>query len=125
MTILSIVTIVIFAVIGLVVAGFAGYYAWSTKRAFLLLCSALSIISKHQSEFGNISKDECVPRAIELANASLSDDIERFMRSDESVSTYRYSTNDFLVMTKDGDIRTFFKPKNGKIYWGYEHERNR
>ena len=38
-------TIVIFAVIGLVVAGFAGYYAWSTKRAFLLLCSALFIIT--------------------------------------------------------------------------------
>lgn len=79
---------------------------------------------KHGEEYGDISIESYVSLANELANMPVSDDVEKIVRSDGSTAIYRFSTNDFLVVTKDGSIRTFFKPKNGKEYWAYEHERN-
>ena len=80
--------------------------------------------AKHGEEYGDISTESYVSLANELVNAPASDDVEKIVRSDGSTAIYRFSTNDFLVVTKDGSIRTFFKPKNGKEYWAYEHERN-
>lgn len=79
---------------------------------------------KHGEEYGDISIESYVSLANELANMPVSDDVEKIVRSDGSTAIYRFSTNDFLVVTKGGSIRTFFKPKNGKEYWAYEHERN-
>ena len=79
---------------------------------------------KHGEEYGDISTESYVSLANELVNAPASYDVEKIVRSDGSTAIYRFSTNDFLVVTKDGSIRTFFKPKNGKEYWAYEHERN-
>lgn len=79
---------------------------------------------KHSKEYGDISIESYLSLANELANAPASDDVEKIARSDGSTAIYRFSTNDFLVVTKDGSIRTFFKPKSGKEYWAYEHERN-
>ncbi len=79
---------------------------------------------KHQNEFGNITEDDYVDLANNLANAQVSEDVEQLTRSDGSVSKYRISSNDFVVVTKEGNIRTFFKPNLGKEYWDYEHERN-
>ena len=79
---------------------------------------------KHGEEYGDISIESYLSLANELANMPVSDDVEKIVRSDGSTAIYRFSTNDFLVVTKDGSIRTFFKPKNGKEYWAYEHERN-
>lgn len=79
---------------------------------------------KHGEEYGDISIESYLSLANELANMPVSDDVEKIVRSDGSTAIYRFSTNDFLVVTKDGRIRTFFKPKNGKEYWAYEHERN-
>lgn len=79
---------------------------------------------KHIDKYGNISISEYIALANELVNAKDTDDIERIVRSDESTAIYRFSTNDFLVITKDGYIRTFFKPDDGKAYWREEHERN-
>ena len=45
-------------------------------------------------------------------------------RSDESISKYRFSTNDFVVINADGTIRTFFKPVDKEAYWQYELDRN-
>ena len=80
---------------------------------------------KHQSEFGNITRDAYVKKANALANMPLSDDVERLIRSDESISTYRYSTNEFLVITKNNEIRTYFKPISKEAYWREEHDRNK
>ena len=80
--------------------------------------------AKHGEEYGDISIESYVSLANELVNVPASDDVEKIVRSDGSTAIYRFSTNDFLVVTKDGSIRTFFKPKNGKEYWAYEHERN-
>ena len=79
---------------------------------------------KHIDKYGNISISEYIALAHELVNAQDTDDIERIVRSDESTAIYRFSTNDFLVITKDGYIRTFFKPDDGEAYWREEHERN-
>lgn len=79
---------------------------------------------KHIDKYGNISISEYIALANELVNAKDTDGIERIVRSDESTAIYRFSTNDFLVITKDGYIRTFFKPDDGEAYWREEHERN-
>ena len=79
---------------------------------------------KHGKEYGDISIESYLSLANELANMPDSEDVEKMVRSDESTAIYRFSTNDFLVLTKEGNIRTFFKPKSGKEYWIYEHERN-
>ena len=79
---------------------------------------------KHIDKYGNISISEYIALANELVNAKDTDDIERIVRSDESTAIYRFSTNDFLVITKDEYIRTFFKPDDGEAYWREEHERN-
>jgi len=79
---------------------------------------------KHGEEFGNITQEEYLIRANQLLQEPLSEDVEQLIRSDGSISRYKFSTNEFLVVTKDGAIKTFFKPADGKEYWGYEHERN-
>lgn len=79
---------------------------------------------KHKEEFEDLSEDQYIAQANELANLSPSEDVERLTRSDESVSVYRFSTNEFLVITKEGNIRTYFKPHRGADYWREEHERN-
>lgn len=79
---------------------------------------------KHQSEYGTISIPEYLRQATQLADAPLSDDVVQLRRSDNSVSKYRFSTNDFLVLNEDGTIRTFFKPEGREAYWQDELDRN-
>lgn len=80
--------------------------------------------AKHKDKFGDISVEEYLDMANQLFRATVSEDVEEIIRSDGSVSRYRFSTNEFLVVTKDGAIRTYFKPDTGEEYWRYEHERN-
>ena len=82
-------------------------------------------LKKHLGEFDGISKKEYVARAKKLRAASLSDKIEKVERSDGSISKYNKDTNEFLVINKNGTIRTYFKPADGEKYWEYEHERNK
>lgn len=82
-------------------------------------------VSKHLSEYGGISEEEYINRARKLLQSPVSDDILSLKRSDGSVSKYRISTNEFVVGTKDGHIRTAFKPKEFMAYWRKEIERNR
>lgn len=82
-------------------------------------------VSKHLAEYGDISEEEYINRARKLLQSPASDDILSLKRSDGSVSKYRISTNEFVVGTKDGHIRTAFKPKDKMDYWGDEIERNR
>ena len=82
-------------------------------------------VSKHLAEYGGISEEEYINRARKLLQSPASDDILSLKRSDGSVSKYRISTNEFVVGTKDGHIRTAFKPKDKMDNWGDEIERNR
>lgn len=79
---------------------------------------------KHREEFGDITETEYLEKANQLFYEALSKDVEQVIRSDGSISKYKFSTNEFLVITKDEKIRTYFKPVDGAEYWRYEHERN-
>lgn len=81
--------------------------------------------NKHLPEFGEISKERYLEKANELADAPPSEDVVQLVRSDGSISKYRYSTNEFVVVTADGDIRTYFKPETKGAYWDEEIERNK
>lgn len=80
---------------------------------------------KHLSEFGNISVDEYLKMANTIADTPPSDDVVQLIRSDGSISKYRFSTNEFVVITSDNKIRTYFKPRNKGDYWDEELERNK
>lgn len=80
--------------------------------------------AKHQAEYGTISIPEYLRKANELADAEVSEDVAQLKRSDGSISKYRFSTNDFVVVNADGNIRTFFKPVDKEAYWQYELDRN-
>ena len=79
---------------------------------------------KHQEEFGGITETEYLEKANQFLREPLSEDVEQLERSDGSISRYKFSTNEFLVVTKEGKLRTYFKPTGGVAYWRYEHERN-
>ena len=82
-------------------------------------------LEKHKSEFTGWTEEQYLQRAREILQAHLeSGELEEIKRSDGSVSRYRISTNEFVATTNDGNIRTFFKPKERELYWKYEHERN-
>lgn len=80
---------------------------------------------KHLSEFGEISKERYLENANALADAPLSEDIVQLVRSDGSIAKYCYSTNEFVVVTADGNIRTYFKPETKEAYWDEEIDRNK
>ena len=80
---------------------------------------------KHKDEFPGVTEKQYLERARELLQKALeAGELEEIKRSDGSVSRYSFSTNEFVATTENGNIRTFFKPRNGKKYWEEEHERN-
>lgn len=79
---------------------------------------------KHCAEFGNITEEEYLEKANQLFKEPLSEDVEQLKRSDGSISKYKFSTNEFLAVTKDNIIKTYFLPKDKEQYWRDEHERN-
>ena len=74
-------------------------------------------VKKHLAEYGDISEDEYIDRARKLLQADASDDILVLRRANGDVAKYRVSTNEFVVGTREGKIRTAFKPKRGRKYW--------
>ena len=81
--------------------------------------------NKHAKEFGKISAQEYLERANVFADTPLSDDVVQLVRSDGSISKYFFSTNEFVVVTSDGKIRTYFKPETKEAYWDEELNRNK
>lgn len=71
---------------------------------------------KHKGEFGNISKDEYLKKANDLIN-STGDDVLTKVRKNGDTLYYNKATNEFAVKTKDGFLRTFFKPSDGFEYF--------
>ena len=72
--------------------------------------------SKHQKEFGNISKHQYKNRAMELYKGN-NKDILSHTRSNGDVIKYNKKTNEFISISKSGKVRTFFKPTRGAEYW--------
>jgi len=69
----------------------------------------------HGAEFGYKSADDYLRGARELTSGG--NGIETFTRSNGDKLFYNPSTNEFGVLTKNGVIRTYYKPKEGIDYW--------
>ena len=70
---------------------------------------------KHGGEFGSITQQEY----LEMANDLIRRGNEVETKTDEDGDTlfYDIEKNQFLVLAKDGYIRTFFRPDDGIGYW--------
>lgn len=72
---------------------------------------------KHGAEFGDITQDEYLDLANELINAEGKNILHKTEKDDGDFLYYDTETNEFLVLSTDGYIRTFFKPSAGLDYW--------
>ncbi len=72
---------------------------------------------KHGAEFGDITQDEYLDLANELINAEGKNILHKTEKEDGDFLYYDTETNEFLVLSTDGYIRTFFKPSAGLDYW--------
>ena len=72
---------------------------------------------KHGAEFGDITQDEYLDLANELINAEGENILHKPEKEDGDFLYYDTETNEFLVLSTDGYIRTFFKPSAGLDYW--------
>ena len=72
---------------------------------------------KHGAEFGNITKEEYLQKANELINSDSPDVLHKTEKEDGDYLFYNQKTNEFLVLSTDGYIRTYFKPDDGIDYW--------
>ena len=70
-----------------------------------------------QKEFGKLSKEEYLRRAQELVTSEPGGDILVKKRSNGDRLFYNRRTNEFAVLSADGVIRTFFKPRDGIDYF--------
>lgn len=76
-----------------------------------------SHFEKHGAEFGNITKEEYLQKANELINSDSPDVLHKTEKEDGDYLFYNQKTNEFLVLSTDGYIRTYFKPDDGIDYW--------
>ena len=72
---------------------------------------------KHGAEFGDITQDEYLDLANELINAEGENILHKTEKEDGDFLYYDTETNEFLVLSTGGYIRTFFKPSAGLDYW--------
>lgn len=71
---------------------------------------------KHGHEFGDITIEEYLQMANDLINSD-SDTLHTKISKDGDYVFYDEATNEFLVLSDDGYIRTFFKPNAGIDYY--------
>jgi pyocin large subunit-like protein len=60
--------------------------------------------------------------AVQLRDSLPNVDIEEFTAPNGSICKYNTRTNEFMVYLKDGEIVTYFKPKNSVKYWMAQRE---
>ena len=71
----------------------------------------------HGDEFGSITQADYLARARGLLNAPIGGNIRAHVRTGGDVLKYDVMANEFAVVSRDGMIRTFFRPKDGIEYW--------
>ncbi|MBR4092412.1 MAG: hypothetical protein IKK32_00900 [Oscillospiraceae bacterium] len=76
----------------------------------------VSHYEKHGHEFGDITIEEYLHMANDLINSD-SDTLHTKISKDGDYLFYDEATNEFLVLSDDGYIRTFFKPNAGIDYY--------
>lgn len=72
---------------------------------------------KHKDHYPGITVEQYKKETMDFAKLRESDDILITHRTDGSWVKYRVSTNDFMIIGKDGTIRSFFKPTEGIEYY--------
>lgn len=70
-----------------------------------------------QGEFGNITKEQYLKGAQDLINSKPGGDILTKTRINGDTVFYNKETNEFAIRTRDGTIRTYFKPSDGLEYF--------
>ena len=88
----------------------ATYYTFRTEELFE------SHFLKHGAEFGDITKQEYLDKANALIDDT-SDDVLTKREEDGDYLFFNTETGEFLVLSDDGYIRTFFIPDDGIDYW--------
>lgn len=73
--------------------------------------------SKHGYEFGSISKDEYLKRAIALRDAPVGNDVLQIIRGDTVRTRFDRKSGAFLAFEQDLTILTFFRPSDGERYF--------
>jgi hypothetical protein len=69
---------------------------------------------KHGSEFGYQNALQYLTGARALINRK---GVETFTRKNGDLLFYDGATNEFAAMTRDGVIRTYFRPEARRVYW--------
>lgn len=72
---------------------------------------------KHGAEFGDITLEEYLQGANQLINSRSPELLTKYEAEDGDKLFYIERTNEFLVLSADGYIRTYFKPKDGIAYF--------
>ncbi|MEG0050415.1 MAG: hypothetical protein RR572_04885 [Raoultibacter sp.] len=72
---------------------------------------------KHGREFGNISQDEYLQKANDLIVSNAPTLKTKKEKTDGDTCYYDSASNEFLVLSKKGVIRTFFHPNDGIDYF--------
>lgn len=70
---------------------------------------------KHGIEMGFSSADEYEAAACDVVNNA--DALHKYEKEDGDDVYYLESTNDFVIVSTDGYIRTYFRPEKGKDYF--------
>ncbi len=72
---------------------------------------------KHGAEFGDITKEQYLEMANELIGSSSETVLHKIEQEDGDYIYYDTENNEILFLSKDGYIRTFFKPTDGIDYF--------
>lgn len=72
---------------------------------------------RHGEQMGCKTKEQYEAKAVKFANKVNRRNCESFV--DERGTTYKYnkSTNEFAIITKNGVVKTYFKPKEEERYF--------
>lgn len=77
-----------------------------------------SHFNKHKQEFENCNTvGDYLDMLNEFHRNSNKDEIVGFTFLDGEAMKYNIRTNEFMVISKKGDVKTYFKPKGGKDYY--------
>lgn len=88
-----------------------GTYSFRTKELLE------SHYQKHGVEFGDVTQEEYLQGANQLINSRSPELLTKFETEDGDMLYYIKRTNEFLVLSADGYIRTYFKPMDGIAYF--------
>jgi pyocin large subunit-like protein len=78
---------------------------------------------KHGREYGAITVEQYLRGAQELRDRPAGGAILEAARPDGSVARFDRDSGDFIAFSRDGVIRTYFKPTDGERYYRRQLER--